>query len=104
MLTIFFIIIVLLVTAGIFSGLKTFARYVAIAFDMFVNVLTAGSLDVTISSRAGVAAEQGKLWGRVLSRFLDLLEKDHCQLAIQSDIDRAKQTIVTLTPYDNRNK
>lgn len=98
----FTIIVIALVAIGIFAGKTTFARYVALAFDMFWNVLSGGRVGVTISSRAGVAATQGKKWGILLSWFLDKLEKDHCTLAIQGDIDRAKAVIAELSPYDKR--
>jgi hypothetical protein len=104
MLNVFLILVGLIVVIGVLSSPKTFARYVALSFDMFFNVLTAGMLDVTISSRAGIAAAQGKTWGKILSKFLDIFEKNHCQLAIQSDIDHAQQVIQKLSPYDTRNK
>lgn len=95
---------ILLMLAGIFTGNKTFTRHFALAFDMFWNVLSGGGIDITISSRAGIAATQNKRWGTVLSKALGFLEKDHCTLAIESDIDRAKAVIATLTPYDPRTK
>lgn len=102
-ITIYFTgVILALVAVGIFAGKSSFARFIALAFDMFWNVLTGGKVGVTISSRAGVAASQGKKWGLMLSWFLDKLEKDHCKLAICGDIDRAKSVINTLGPYDTR--
>ncbi len=44
---------------------------------MFINVLTDGDPDETISSRAARAAQQGKGWGIEMSKFLDLFQKDH---------------------------
>jgi hypothetical protein len=49
------------------------------------NVLTGGDANETISSRAGKAQRKGKLWGCVLCRFLDLFQKDHCELSIHED-------------------
>ncbi|CAB4124162.1 hypothetical protein UFOVP49_38 [uncultured Caudovirales phage] len=98
----FTILILTLVVIGLFTGQTTFTRYVSLGFDVFCNVLTGGKLGVTISARAGVAEIEGELWGKVLSRLLNLLEPNHCQLAIQGDIDRARAIINKLTPYDKR--
>ena len=94
----------LLVLIGLYTGNHTFTRFFALAFDMFWNVVSGGSLDMTISSRAGVATIQGKKWGRDMSWCLGKLEPNHCNLAIQGDIDRAKAVIAALEPYDTRNK
>ena len=95
-------LIILLMGVGIFTGKHTFTRYVALGFDMFWNVMTGGGIDETISSRAGVAAIQGKKWGKLLAWCLGKLEANHCTLAIEGDIDRAKALLVALAPYDSR--
>lgn len=61
-----------------------------ILLDEFGNTLTGGDPGETISSRAGKAMKAGKRWGCVLCRFLDLFQKDHCQLSVdKSDGARA---------------
>lgn len=50
----------------------------AIAFDQLANAATGGSEDETISSRAHRARSEGRRWGCVLCKLLDLIEKDHC--------------------------
>ena len=97
-------LIFLLMIAGIFSGIHTFTRYIALGFDMFWNVTTGGQIDVTISSRAGMAAANGVKWGKIMSWCLSKLEPNHCNIAIKNDIDRAKAVLVTLAPYDQRTK
>jgi hypothetical protein len=99
MVKIFLILLTLLILVGIFSARNTFTRYVAVSFDMFVNVLTLGMLDMTISTRAGIAAAQGKIWGKLLSKFLNIFETDHCQKALHADLTRAENLIKVLTPY-----
>ena len=79
----FTVFTILMVIAGIFSGNYTFSRYIALAFDVFWNVITGGTVGITISARAGVAETKGKRWGKAMSTFLSWMEKDHCQLAIQ---------------------
>lgn len=61
-----------------------------VAFDQGANVLLGGKPDETISSRAARADEKGKLWGRVLSRFLDFFQKDHGAKAQAGDVERAE--------------
>jgi hypothetical protein len=62
----------------------------AILFDEFVNALTGGDPGETISSRAGKAMNEGKPWGCILCKFLNLFQKNHCQLSVDaSDGSRA---------------
>ena len=99
MLSYVILLLLLIVLIGTFSGAHTFTRYIALAFDVFCNVLTGGSTDMTISARAGCAAINGEKWGIYLSWFLDKLEKNHCKMAIVNDINRAKAVIEKLEPY-----
>lgn len=66
-----------------------YVHHVLIAFDQFVNVIAGGHPDETISARAGRAAEQGKVWGKVMSRFLDVFQKNHGAKAVAGDATRA---------------
>lgn len=50
-----------------------------VGMDQALNALTGGSEDQTVSSRAYHAQGQGKLWGCVLCKLLDLFDKDHCK-------------------------
>jgi hypothetical protein len=60
-----------------------------ISLDEFVNVLTGGNLDETISARSGRAAFRGKLWGRFMSWWLGKIVPNHCRLAELHDKQRA---------------
>ena len=65
-------------------------RRCLIAFDIFCNVVFFfGDEDETISSHSARAATQGKLWGIVMSRFLDLFQTDHGAHAVARDEARA---------------
>jgi hypothetical protein len=66
-----------------------------VGFDQFMNVITDGDPDETISSRAARAAEKGKTWGVELSKFLNLFQPDHGAKAEAGDLERA-QAIVNL--------
>ena len=45
------------------AAAEAYPKRLLIALDMFINVLTDGDPDETISSRAARAAQQGKGWG-----------------------------------------
>ncbi len=64
-----------------------------VALDQFMNVMTDGDPDETISSRAARAAEKGKPWGVAMSRFLNLFQKDHGAKAQAGDLERAQAVV-----------
>ena len=64
-----------------------------VGLDQFMNVLTDGDPDETISARSARAAEKGKPWGIAMSKFLDVFQKDHGPKAQSGDIERA-QTVI----------
>jgi hypothetical protein len=60
-------------------------REVLIAADQLLNALLRGWADETISSRAAKARLEGKTWGCVLCRILDVFDQDHCRKSIEFD-------------------
>jgi hypothetical protein len=70
-----------------------YIKHLLVGFDHLLNVISGGLPDETISSRAARADLKGKVWGRVMSRFLDLFEKDHGSVAQAGDVARAKSVI-----------
>ena len=60
--------------------------------DEGFNVLMGGDANETMSSRAGKAQNNGRVWACVLCRFLDVFQKDHCEKSINPD-DGANATI-----------
>lgn len=64
---------------------KRYLWNILISLDQLGNALLAGSPDETISSRAGKAMREGKAWGCVLCRFLNLFENEHCAKSIEPD-------------------
>lgn len=56
-----------------------------IAIDQFSNAVMGGDPDETISSRAAKAAQRGKRWGCVLCRWLDRIDRGHCNKSIEPD-------------------
>ncbi|MGH9684794.1 MAG: hypothetical protein ACRD4S_14425 [Candidatus Acidiferrales bacterium] len=73
------------------AGREKYLHRALVGFDQFVNVLTDGDPDETISSRAARAAEAGKLWGVELSKLLDVFQADHGVKAQAGDIERAEK-------------
>ena len=73
---------------------------VAVALDRFLNVLFGGKDDLTISSQAAIAKHNGRIWGCVLCRLLNLLDKNHCEASLKFDLDRAASAINTLEPAE----
>lgn len=55
---------------------------IAIGFDQLANVAFNGSEDETVSSRAARAKREGRRWGCVLCRFLNIFETDHCEKSV----------------------
>ncbi len=51
---------------------------IAIAIDRAANASLNGDYNETISSRAHRAMQNGKKWGCILCKFLNLFQKDHC--------------------------
>lgn len=66
-----------------------YVKRVLVATDMNVNVLFDGHPDETISSRAARAASKNKLWGKILSKVLDVFQSDHGAKAVAGDEERA---------------
>lgn len=68
-----------------------FKRYllnVMVWLDQGLNTLTGGDPDETVSSRAAKAMKEGRKWGCILCRLLDLVDKDHCDKNIERDEGR----------------
>jgi len=86
-------LIITLVAGAIAGG---WLHAFAVAFDMFVQALIWDSATgVTISSRAGLAARNGKPLGAKIVNAI-MLNRNHCEEAIQADIDRAHAALVIL--------
>lgn len=70
-----------------FTGtLKRYAINLLLWIDEGGNAITGGSPNETISERSAKAMDAGKTWGCVLCKFLDWLQKDHCEIALTSTI------------------
>jgi hypothetical protein len=64
--------------------MKQYLLNFLLLLDEAGNTLTGGDPGETISSRAGKAMQEGKRWGCMLCKFLNLFQKDHCLKAIDN--------------------
>lgn len=71
-----------MITCILFFPYSQRAWHILIAMDQLANATTGGSEDETISSRAGRLKREGRGWACILCRFLNWLEKDHCEKSI----------------------
>lgn len=60
-----------------------------VGLDQFVNVLTGGNPDETISSRSQRAAARGDLVGKFMTWWLSKLQSQHGLKAEAGDLERA---------------
>ncbi len=58
---------------------------ILIALDQLLNTIFWGDPDETISSRAAKARLEGACWGCFLCKMLDLIDKKHCEDALEHD-------------------
>jgi hypothetical protein len=70
---------------------------VLIAVDMAANVALGGQEDETISSDTALMARKHEFVGVVLSRMLDLFQKNHGAKAAAGDLERAQTEEATVT-------
>lgn len=77
---------------------NTFTGILAMSADIATASVCWKHEDVTVSSLAGLQLRKpGGIWSlRVLGRVLNRIQKNHCELAIASDIARAKRALVLL--------
>lgn len=63
-----------------------------VAFDIFCNVtFFNGQQDETISAHAWRAAQQGKLWGKLMTKWLGWFQLNHGAKAAAGDLERAQE-------------
>lgn len=55
----------------------------AVVFDCLCNSIALGDPDETISSRSAKARNEGKEWGCLLCRFLNIFQTGHCDKALE---------------------
>ena len=91
------IVLFVLLVAGAILPPGNILHSFAVAFDMFCqDLIWDAPIGVTISSRAGLAAQRGTTWPARIVNFI-MRNSHHCELAIQADIQRAEAALQLLT-------
>lgn len=94
-------LLVALLTLGAFTGARTWTHIVAVSADILTFSIVKGVYDVTISSWCGLERRKGKAqanrFGWYLGALLNLIQKNHCELAIHADQERAGAALYYLT-------
>lgn len=63
---------------------------VLVALDIFLNVVVlAGRQGETISAHSFIASLEGKLWGKLMTKWLDGIQVSHGQKAASGDLERS---------------
>ncbi len=72
-----------------------YAFKVLLFFDIFACALIFRDPDITLSAEVGLAMRrpQPPRWARIINRLLDVIQTDHCAMAIEHDIARAVAAI-----------
>jgi hypothetical protein len=68
-----------------------------VGLDQFVNVLTGGKNDETISARSQRAADRGNKFGQFMCWWLGKIQPDHGHKAEAGDLRRAEEVKQTET-------
>lgn len=77
---------------------KGYVVLIARVVDIAISTFVWRDYDITISAQTGLLMRTARppLWARALNWFLNALERDHCELAIACDIERAEQALRVL--------
>lgn len=67
---------------SIFSNQEK-GKNILLAYDRLFNASANDSTVETMSKRAALAKQAGKLWGKAMCKFLNLFQKDHCSIALK---------------------
>lgn len=70
---------------------------ILVAFDIFLNVVVlAGCQGETISAHSFIASLEGKLWGKLMTKWLDGIQVSHGQKAASGDLERSMAEVSRL--------
>jgi len=74
---------------------QTWVFKVILAVDIFLCAVLFRDFDVTISSMTGLEIRKSKpaLWAKCLGTILNTIQKNHTEMAIASDRQRAQEAL-----------
>lgn len=74
--------------------MKTYLWNVLVGLDQFVNALTGGDPDMTLSGRMGRAVAEGRCTGcKAVCWLLGKIDKDHCARANRNEADEGADEV-----------
>jgi len=77
--------------------MKRYLWNALVAFDQFINALTGGDPDMTLSGRMGRAVAEGRCMAcRGVCWVLDKFDPDHCARVSQAESDEGTDEVVKL--------
>jgi hypothetical protein len=93
-----FIVLAVLVITNRIAG-RTYVTKVLLAFDYFVCVLWTRNIGLSISGQAGLYWRRGRppVFWYALHEGLNVIQKDHCELALVHDRERADAVVKLLS-------
>lgn len=80
--------------------MKHYILSVLVAFDQFINALTGGYPNETISYRASINAQLGGRWGCILCKFLEWIDPGHCDLTQPTKTDKLSRGATYLSEHN----
>src|SRR5690242_10223441 len=78
------------------AGDEGYLRRLPVDLDIAVDEAAGGPMGMTISTRLGIAAKNGKWWGKIGAGFLNLFQRNHSAKAAAGDLERAAQVTQTI--------
>lgn len=86
------------VTAELHASHEGWLHRALAALDICLNVvILRGQQDETISTHSWRASVEGKLWGRGMNAWLNLIQPNHGQRAASGDLERATARVSVLS-------
>jgi hypothetical protein len=72
------------------AGKEGYVHRVLVALDIFLNVVVlAGRQGETISAHSYITSLEGKLWGKLMNKWLCGIQANHGQKAASGDLERS---------------
>lgn len=79
------------------AAVEGWPHRILVAFDVFLNVVVLfGFQSETISSHCYRASLEGKLWGKLMTKWLDGFQPNHGPLAASGDLQRSQSEVTRL--------
>ena len=79
------------------AAAEAWPHRILVALDININVFVlAGRQGETISTHAYIASLEGKLWGKLMTKWLNGIQPNHGQKAASGDLERSMAEVSRL--------